>query len=768
MRSSLLPLLLFFLCIFSSCEKETVLSVDQTSLSYTDAGGSQTVSLTANKPWSVKCDQSWCKVSPSSGEEAASSKISISCDANTTYDARNCTVTFTCAELTKTVSVSQATNNGLLVSQTSYELTKAAQQLNIQVQANVKFSVEVDAGCKDWVTYNSTKGLSNSTVVLDIAENKTYDSREGKVTIKENGGSLSSTITIKQSQLDGLFITTPEYNLSNEKHTLTVEVSTNVEFDVTPEADWVKYVQTKGLSSKQIILEVAENDTYDQRETTVSVNQKNGDLSGTIKIKQDEKYDILVTQSEYTLSNEAQTIDVEVKYNVGFDVVIPDECKDWVSIVGTKGLSSRTYTFSIAKNESYVDREGSITFKQNKGELGTTIKILQARTGYLKVLPTIDTVSFRKDSTSFSIITNLSYSLSVPFDADWLSVASPKKEETINGLTSYTYRVDVQENGGTTPRKAELLIMTEGGSCSSSFIVVQRPDPIICFADPLTKDICVSNWDLNKDGELSEGEAAKVTSIVNCFTEQDICSFDEFRYFINVKDVSAYGFRLCTNLSSIVLPNSIDQIGNYAFESCTHLSNVTLSRGLSHIGVSAFRKCTRLKTISVPDGVDTIEKYAFNDCGSLESIDLPNSICSLGEGVFWGCKNLVSIRIPNELTRIEKRMFSGCVALSEVSFSECIVDIGDHAFFDCNSLTSLTIPKTIKNIGYASFMYCTGLLAITILAENPPTLVGEEYDGLTFDHTNECPIFVPASSIEAYQTASVWDVYAGRIKAIPE
>ncbi len=288
------------------------------------------------------------------------------------------------------------------------------------------------------------------------------------------------------------------------------------------------------------------------------------------------------------------------------------------------------------------------------------------------------------------------------------------------------------------------------------------------FADPLVKEICVVNWDTNKDGELSNSEAAKVTSIVNCFTEQDICSFDEFRYFINVKDVPAYGFRLCTNLSSIVLPSSIDHIGNFAFESCTHLLSVKLSRGLSHIGLSAFRKCTRLKTISVPDGVDTIEKYAFNDCGSLESIDLPNSICSLGEGAFWGCNNLVSIRIPNELTRIEKRMFSGCVALSEVSFSECIVDIGDHAFFDCNSLTFLTIPKTIKNIGYASFLYCTGLLAITILAENPPTLLGEEYDGLTFDATNECPIFVPANSIEAYQTASIWDVYASRIKAIPE
>ena len=363
--------------VFTSCEKETMLTIDQTSLSFIDTGGSQTVSLTANKAWSASAAQAWCKVSPSAGDEAAGSRITITCDANTTYDERSCAVTFTCAEKTVTVNVTQATNHGLVVGQTSFELTKAAQKLEIPVQANVKFSVEVAASCKDWIKYSTTKGLTTSTVVLDISENKTYDSREGKVTIKQEGGNFSSTITIKQSQLDGLFISTPEYNLSNEKHTLTVEVSTNVEFEVIPGAEWVKFVQTKGLGGKQIILEVAENDTYDQRETTVNVKQKNGDLSGTIKIKQDEKYGILVTQSEYNLSNEAQTIDVEVKYNVDFDVVIPDECKDWLSVVETKGLSSRTYTFSIAKNETYDNRKVSVTFKQKNGSLSGTVKVNQ-------------------------------------------------------------------------------------------------------------------------------------------------------------------------------------------------------------------------------------------------------------------------------------------------------------------------------------------------------------------------------------------------------
>lgn len=506
MRSSLLPLLLFFLCLFTSCKKETVLSVDQISLSYTDAGGSQTVSLTANKPWSAGSNQSWCKVSPALGEEAASSKINISCDANTTYDARSCTVTFTCAELTKTISVTQATNNGLLVSQTTYELTKAAQQLNIQVQANVKFSVEVDAGCKDWITYKTTKGLTTNTVVLDIAENKSYDSREGKVSIKQDGGNLSSTITIKQSQLDGLFISTPEYNLSNEKHTLTVEVSTNVEFEVIPGAEWVKYVQTKGLNTKQVILEIAENDTYDQRETTVNVKQKNGDLNGTITIKQDENYGILVTQSEYNLSNEAQTIDVEVKFNVDFDVVIPDECNDWVSVIGTKGLSSRTYTFAITKNETYDNRECTITFKQTNGPLSGTVLIHQMQTDCIIPEKSEIEISAEEQQIQIKVESNIPFDVVVLEDfKGWITLMNTKS------IDSSVFSFSISKNEG---QKRIGRILLKGQQVEASVCIRQDAERNVVFDDFAFKSYCIQHFDTNHDNEISITEAKYITNIM--------------------------------------------------------------------------------------------------------------------------------------------------------------------------------------------------------------------------------------------------------------
>ena len=519
--------------ILFSCEKETLLSVDQTSLSFTDTGGSQTVSLTANKQWAASSNQSWCKVSPSSGEEASSSRITITCDANTSYDARNCAITFTCAEKTTTVNVSQATNNGLLVSQTSFEVTKAAQQLNIQVQANVKFSVEVDNGCKDWVKYNTTKGLTTSTVVLDIAENKTYDSREGKVTIKQDGGNLSSTINIKQSQLDGLFITTPEYNLSNEKHTLTVDVSTNVEFDVTPEADWVKYVQTKGLSSKQIILEVAENDTFDQRGTIVNVKQKNGDLNGVITIKQDEKFGLFLSQTEFDLSNNAHSIDVEVKANVDYDIVIPSECKGWIKLTKTKSLNTRNCTFSISKNETYDAREGSITFKQKNGALSGTVSIKQAQTDAIIVEQEKYSLSYEEQQLSINISSNVDYEVIIDEECTgWINRVSTK------GLKEESILFQVAENEG----DGRLGKITFKNETIQKTVLVQQQAGIVVFEDDNFKAYCVSEFDNNMDGNISYKEARYITRVF-C-SGRDISSLRGIEHFTNLNNLSSSSNKL--------------------------------------------------------------------------------------------------------------------------------------------------------------------------------------------------------------------------------
>ena len=76
---------------------------------------------------------------------------------------------------------------------------------------------------------------------------------------------------------------------------------------------------------------------------------------------------------------------------------------------------------------------------------------------------------------------------------------------------------------------------------------------IIQFADPQVKNLCVSKWDTNGDGELSKAEAAAVEGIKNDeFNGTTITSFDELKYFTSLYFVQ--GFVDCSNLESISLP----------------------------------------------------------------------------------------------------------------------------------------------------------------------------------------------------------------------
>ena len=91
----------------------------------------------------------------------------------------------------------------------------------------------------------------------------------------------------------------------------------------------------------------------------------------------------------------------------------------------------------------------------------------------------------------------------------------------------------------------------------------------ITFADANVKALCVANWDTNGDGNLSEAEAAAVTSLGTVFkSNTQITSFDEFQYFTGLTNIPMDAFYSCTGLTSIIIPDNVSTIGLYAFYNC--------------------------------------------------------------------------------------------------------------------------------------------------------------------------------------------------------
>ena len=153
-------------------------------------------------------------------------------------------------------------------------------------------------------------------------------------------------------------------------------------------------------------------------------------------------------------------------------------------------------------------------------------------------------------------------------------------------------------------------------------------------------------------------------------------------------------------------------------------------------------------------------KYTSNDayvveCNTsttLSSQDLKypenNNITS----IYIGDNCVTSIPNYSPLAQLEN--------LQSLHLGNSLTSIGSGNFTYCTSLTSVVIPSGVTNIGFSSFVGCTSLQSITVLAETPPTL-----GSVVFSNTNNCPIYVPSGSVDAYKAA--WSNYSSRIQAIP-
>ena len=134
-----------------------------------------------------------------------------------------------------------------------------------------------------------------------------------------------------------------------------------------------------------------------------------------------------------------------------------------------------------------------------------------------------------------------------------------------------------------------------------------------------------------------------------------------------------------------------------------------------------------------------IDNYAFSGCSSLASVTIPEGVTGIvGREAFKRCTNLTSVVLPNSITRIDA-----------------------DTFYQCTSLASITIPSGITYIGSDTFYQCTSLASITVEATTPPSVFNN-----SFTYTNNCPIYVPAESVDAYKTTGNWVSLASRIQPI--
>lgn len=219
-----------------------------------------------------------------------------------------------------------------------------------------------------------------------------------------------------------------------------------------------------------------------------------------------------------------------------------------------------------------------------------------------------------------------------------------------------------------------------------------------------------------------------------------------------------------TQLTSINIPDSVTSIGERAFQSCENLISVTLPKNISAIPLGFLNDCFSLKNINIPESVTTIGLGAFQRCKALSDIIIPSKVTSIGASAFQEALSLKNIVIPDSVTNIGAYVFYSCSGLEHIKLGNGISRIEKNDFDGCSSLLEATIGEGVESIGARAFGGCSNLKRFICLAETPPAINSAAFDGVPAD----CVFYVPATSVEAYKSATNWSIRADYIVAYEE
>lgn len=260
-------------------------------------------------------------------------------------------------------------------------------------------------------------------------------------------------------------------------------------------------------------------------------------------------------------------------------------------------------------------------------------------------------------------------------------------------------------------------------------------------------------------------------------------------------------------VSEVVIPESINEIGDYAFSGCENLYSISFGSNVQKIGKDAFRSCHGLQKVEfdsvetlcnmtfdnqysnplnnyidlyiagkeithleIPEGVESIGNYALSQ-SKITSVSLPQSMQRIGGDAFLNCGMLekaeyaslesllgiefVSIR-SNPLI-YAKHLYINGEEVTDVVIPSSVYRINNYTFINCLGLTSVTFSNKLSEIGTCAFSNCD--LSEVVL---PPTLLTIEAYAFA-DNTNLNTIImgpeVESIGEEAFARCHVGNVY---------
>ena len=338
-----------------------------------------------------------------------------------------------------------------------------------------------------WLNISPASGGKGAGNIIVTAE-ANPDTDDRSAVVRLTCGKASASVTVTQKQKDALTQTPSKTQFGADGGSFTIEVKANISYVFEINGDWIHQTTTKAMSTKTTTFTVDKNEDTRKRESSVTVKSSLGSEKVTI-YQEASAPSIILSADSVPVGTGGGTFTVDINTNVDVSMAITAGA-DWLSEVTTKAMSTHSYTFEAAANESNDPREGKISFKNEEHGIEATVTVTQMQKDAIIVAQPVYEIG--ADGGSVSIETASNVDLDIQVSESWV------RQATTKAMTTNSYDFTVDPNPGYDVREC---VITFSGGTAEPKDEFTRPSPWSVIGtiggDAWTRDIAMktdSTW----------------------------------------------------------------------------------------------------------------------------------------------------------------------------------------------------------------------------------------------------------------------------------
>ena len=334
------------------------------------------------------------------------------------------------------------------------------------------------------------------------------------------------------SPLKGQVVKDLTFESSQSSKSVTIADADLTGFTIKSSELWC----TAAAQGKVLSVTVRENDTYDDRQATITVTDPGDQTTITFKVMQKQNDAILIDGSTFVVPEEGGDINIKIQSNVNYEVEIPASAT-WLTKstrASTRGLVSSTIVLTAEKNNSGEEREAIVTFIDKESGVSSKITIKQSLTPYIEVDK--DQITLSEDEKEIEIVVKTNINLETVITNDWITDNGRES----NGDLNFTQKLKIAKNNSGDERGAVVTFENKNYRLISNISIKQSLTPYIEIEK---NQISLSENEQEIEIVVKSNISVKTTITNDWITDIGIENNGDFNYTQKLK-VSAFSGRV--------------------------------------------------------------------------------------------------------------------------------------------------------------------------------------------------------------------------------